>query len=858
METTEYSAFYSTDLPAKTPSLPSQWVGTCGFLSLMIFTWLPGSYSLMVGWPYVLVWQGAFFILGIYMFGLCRQFSVPMTRIGHGLDVPLALVVFSMTLSTITAQFKAVACWNLLLVIHYIVCLYFLVNWVRAGRLSLISLWRVVAVTGTVTSLISVAMWRPNLRMWLSQDFDDAIRNANPLGHHNFVGGYALLLLPLIFGFALSRKGWIRWSLFLATGITVLALYASGSRGALLGFLCMIVVTVIGGVWASEGRSRRRWVIVGALLLLLASLAFISNPRTRTLLSTTPSAIDEQVSVSSLQDGPVKDRLFMLSTASNILKEYPILGVGPGNLSRVYNLYRPIEAGTGLNLVQQLHNTPAQILAELGGLGLLSCIVLLSVLVRLCITVCRSHSDSATEASVGLHKSKAERLLLFGVCASWFGYSVSSLTDYQLENIGISSTLVVTVALLVGLADRQLKDDRRFSLSHKLRRVVSLCMLAFLCASLQLWARVDVGFYLAYHAVQDLVQQDMVASDDKLLKASKIVAWDPTYAALAAEGVIALSETASSKSDRTELIAIASDYMQAAVAAAPNDPWFNQNLAVLLLEEDPALAENYAKQAVKLFPRSTHSYTYYTLGVTYLEQGKTQEAIYSLVLEALANPQFLTSDVWEREPFLPIRESVIDETINSYQQILSRTKENSIQHQWLKEQIAIVFWWHKNTVNREGLSELRPIVHAMLISEDDPQRSVELVEQHVQENGDSADIRLLLARLDPKKYLTQILEELEGTPEEEATLAESVLSDQSTRLWFRAVVGKDGGQIRFGTAFAYRNLAANVMRMIMHPRDVNIAVLPSSIGFFETPPREYPQLDEHMKKLREKNLEIQT
>ncbi|MGB7488571.1 MAG: O-antigen ligase family protein, partial [Phormidesmis sp.] len=864
---------------------PSQWIGASGFLLLMIFTWLPGSYTLMAGWPYVLVWQGAFFILSIYLFRLCRQFTIPMTRLGHGLDAPIALIVLAMTLSTVMAQFKAVAGWNLLLVIHYIICLYFLVNWMRAGKLTQMNLWGIVAVTGTVTSLISIAMWRPNPRMWLSQDFNDAIRNANPLGHHNFVGGYALLLLPLVFGFALSKKRWARWGLFFAAGITALAVYASGSRGALLGFLSLIAVTVGAGVWVSKGRSRQRWLMAGVLLFLLASLAFVSNPRTRTMLSTTPSAIDERVSVSSLQDGPVKDRLFMLSTASNILKEHPILGIGPGNLSRVYNLYRPIEAGTGLNLVQQLHNTPAQILAELGGLGFLSYVVLLSVLVRLCLVIYRSFVDSRPVDSRSVDTlsvdslpadslpgdsptGDAERLLLFSLCASWFGYGVSSFTDYQLENVGISSTLIATAALLVGLADAQIKDptkdptktESRFTLSNKLRRVVSLCLLAFLCVSLQLWARVDLGFYMAYRAVQDTAIKDFVAADDKLLKASTIVAWDPTYAALAAEGVIALSKTTSAERDRTELNAIAADYMQAAVTAAPNDPWFNQNSAVLLLDKDPALAENYAKQAVRLFPRSPHSYTYYTLGVTYLEQGKTQAAAHAFALEALANPQFLTSDVWERESFLPIKEQVIDETLNSYRQVLSQTQENSIQYQWLKEQIAIISWWYGKSVDPQTLDDLRPLVHALLISDDNPQKSVELVEQHILEKGqeqdDSADIQLLLARLDPEKNLTQILAELDGTPEEEATLTESLLSDQSTRLWFRDVVGKDSGQIRFGTAFAYRNLAANAMRLILYPGDVNIAVLPSSIGFFAVPPREYPQLDGHMRKLRGENLGI--
>ncbi len=131
----------------------------------------------------------------------------------------------------------------------------------------------------------------------------------------------------------------------------------------------------------------------------------------------------------------------MVETALNVLKKHPVLGIGPGNLSRVSTIYRPIEAGTGLNIVQQLHNTPAQIAAELGLFGIGIYIALLVVLLRLGFLLARSISD------------QRDHILLYGILASWLGYSVSSLTDYQLENIGITTTLLITTVLLISLAD---------------------------------------------------------------------------------------------------------------------------------------------------------------------------------------------------------------------------------------------------------------------------------------------------------------------------------------------------------------------------------------------------------------------
>ncbi len=149
--------------------------------------------------------------MGICTIWLCRKFSIPFRRLGYGLDYVVILTVVAATLSTITAQFRAVACWNLLLITNYAVCLYFLVSFIRHGLLTRYFLWGLLSVIGVVTSIIGLALWRPDPSMWLSTDFYSAVRNSQPLGHHNFVGGYELLLLPVVASFALTQKGWRRW-----------------------------------------------------------------------------------------------------------------------------------------------------------------------------------------------------------------------------------------------------------------------------------------------------------------------------------------------------------------------------------------------------------------------------------------------------------------------------------------------------------------------------------------------------------------------------------------------------------------------------------------------------------------------
>lgn len=834
----------SRDLSLSVPHR-TRWIGVVGFLLLLLFTWLPNSYSHMVGWPYVLVWQGGFLVIGGCTVWLCRQFSIPFRRLGYGLDHVVILTIVAAILSTMAAEFKAVACWNLLLIVNYAVCLYFLANFLQLGLLPRNSLWALLSATGVVASIISLSFWRPDPSMWLSTDFYSAIRNAQPLGHHNFVGGYELLLLPVVSSFAFSQKGWRRWAGLVAAAIVAIALYVSGSRGALVGLFALGIVSVGLGIVASRGRYRRRWAIVGCGFAITMVLASASNPRVRTLFSVDTPVGEGTASITSISDGPVKDRLFMLNSTYNILKERPILGVGPGTLSRVYNTFRPIEAGSGLNLVQQVHNTPAQLAAELGILGITIYVSLLTVLIKLGVSL---H---------GCITKLSDRLMLYGIGGSWVGYGVSSLSDYQLENIGITSTLIVTTSLLFNLADAYKPPTKRFDLSNRMRRAVSLCLLALLCANFQLWTRVDTGLYLSHSAIQDAKNSNLVGADAKLAKAGQIVPWEPTYPALAAEIALGLVESAPSEKDKQALELLALDYFESAVKAAPNDPWFNQNSASLLIEQGEAQkAESYIKQAIRVLPRNTNSYTYYTLGLSLLEQNRKTEAVEAFSLEAIANPIFLVTDVWEQPPLLPLKESVVEKALGYYQQILAETNRDSKQYQWLYEQSIMLSWWHNLPVSKQELQNLRPLARAVLIADGDSDEALKLIDEHISEGNYSNDLQLVQAYLSPERYLANLLDKIDGTAAEKTYLEESVRRDQPIKAWLNEARAPAREQTRTVSVYAYRNLAANTIRQILYPGEINASVLISSIGLFPDAPREYPQLDYFMDDLRSKQLSI--
>jgi len=816
-----------------------QWIGLIGCVALLSFTWLPNSYLLMVGWPYCLWWQGGFLLLVGWSIWLSRQFSQPFQLLGHQLDWILLFWAVGLVISSLVSQFRAVAGWNVLLFSSYGIVLYSLVNWLCHVPKLKNRLWFGLVLTGTITNVISLISWRPTADMWSGKNFYTAIRNPWPLGHHNFVGGYCLLMLPIVVGFTLTQKGKWRWLGYGAIALNTITLYISGSRGALLGALVLGLIFLPLYFFYSPTKTRKHWII-GALLCCVLSALFISNPRVRALANFDSSASNQGFSIQQISDGPTKDRLFMLQASQTILKAHPFVGVGPGNLSRIYNLYRPIEVGAGLELVQQLHNMPAQILAETGLIGFSGYVLWIAGLIKLGGAVHRQLASSIPDDMS--NAAKHDRILLYSIAASGFAYAVSSLTDYQLENIGIATTLLVITALLIHLGDLYCKDKSVKLLSVRARRSVSLFLLLFFSVSIQTWSRADAGFYLVDAARNDIENGDLVEADAKWSKASQLVPWDPTPAALASERLSILSNLTTDIEDKEHLLKAAIDSLKSAVKAAPNDPYFNQNLAVLLAKQHPEQAEEYIRRTVRLFPRSDHA-SYYTLGQIYLAQNKIEQAVAAFVLESLANPKFLADPIWQNPPLSGYLADVTDKTLATWEQVLSITSPDSSQYAWLNQQITLVKWWYHRPLSAQDIDSQSPYIQLILAIDSEKDSFRDYLQQLNDADSYVQQLSLLSAWLYPEKYLDHFLESFEGNPEEEQDIIENIYGHRDFREWLISVYQPLPRRFRHSLAFAYRNRSASFIRQILVADGLSDSYLINQLSLFSVPPREFFQLD---------------
>lgn len=183
-------------------------------------------------------------------------------------------------------------------------------------------------------------------------------------GTTSHVMTFSGMLLPIALMFLVL---WLheprRWIFAAGTLLTTAALWLTLTRSAWFGWLAAVFVLLIA--------KRPRWIVFAAPLLVLF-IAFMPLSLFSRLIST----FDTKQSSNF-------DRIRMWEGGIEIIKDYPILGVGPANVKEVYPLYRQHDAPRFR--IPHLHNNVIQLWAERGVLGLAAYLLWLGLFVRECI-----------------------------------------------------------------------------------------------------------------------------------------------------------------------------------------------------------------------------------------------------------------------------------------------------------------------------------------------------------------------------------------------------------------------------------------------------------------------------------------
>ncbi|TSD05063.1 MAG: hypothetical protein Greene07147_775 [Parcubacteria group bacterium Greene0714_7] len=192
------------------------------------------------------------------------------------------------------------------------------------------STWkRLIGLSITVYAVTTIGA----LMVWLaSGDID--VRASGVWGNPSYFASYTLLHLFVIFAaYVSARRGAIKNMLAFCLALGFIALVASGTRGALLGFAVGALVTLGGFVWYRGTESARH---VSKRFFVVAMLIVVLIVSSGVLLGTLSADRAFPISLAQVAE---ESRVQVWNIALHGISERPVLGWGAGNFDHVFNTY---------------------------------------------------------------------------------------------------------------------------------------------------------------------------------------------------------------------------------------------------------------------------------------------------------------------------------------------------------------------------------------------------------------------------------------------------------------------------------------------------------------------------------------
>lgn len=246
--------------------------------------------------------------------------------------------------------------------------------------------------------------------------------------------GLALTLSRLLSGEPLKQRA--KKTLYAAAALIVAAIVLSQTRGAYLGtamvFLSLLAIR-------PRGIKAVLPLLAGAALLGFA-LAML-NPsvryKTASIFKGANSAVNSETPA---PDSSINTRLILWRTGFRIIKDYPVFGVGPANVKKVFPEYHPPPFPEDKQW-GSLHNLYIHQTAERGFIGLTA---LLTLFVAMLFTAYRNYSGTQS------------RHTLWGVIImpAWFMMNVTEITFQH-----VHTAYTVLLALGISIASRKNPDE---------------------------------------------------------------------------------------------------------------------------------------------------------------------------------------------------------------------------------------------------------------------------------------------------------------------------------------------------------------------------------------------------------------
>ena len=241
-----------------------------------------------------------------------------------------------------------------------------------------------------------------------------AHRQAGPFIDPNFFGRVLVLAVPL--AFALAFEAWSRQRRRVAVGwlagagMILTATFLTGSRGAMLAVALSVLVAA-----ALAGPTIRKHTLIMLPVVVVVG-AFLPGVGSR-LVSLTQ--LEDQTTFVE-RDPSLVERAAVQRVVLSIFLDNPALGVGPDNISLVFQEYA-LNGGSAVSRVVAPHNFYLQLAGEGGILGLTGWMIFLGGLIVLGVRVVMAYPITNRAPPT------VERMLAAAVVGAVSGWCLASL-----------------------------------------------------------------------------------------------------------------------------------------------------------------------------------------------------------------------------------------------------------------------------------------------------------------------------------------------------------------------------------------------------------------------------------------------
>lgn len=234
-------------------------------------------------------------------------------------------------------------------------------------------------------------VWDSSIFTYVYHDNLNSFRATSTLGNALYLGAYCTLLIPFYFWEMQNRKDYKRYLFYGGLLLTVLALFLTLSRGALISGLFVITISTIYG--------RKNILIFFLLSLSLLALFYWNFPEMAEKL-----AEDLYSRVESLKNFAESEsfRLGQFETAAGIIQKHFFLGIGFGNFVDQYEMFRSesVPRWPGSKTTENMY---LMILCETGILGIVTFLLsAVAILIRFFYDSKSATSDIQKYASIAV------------------------------------------------------------------------------------------------------------------------------------------------------------------------------------------------------------------------------------------------------------------------------------------------------------------------------------------------------------------------------------------------------------------------------------------------------------------------